>query len=153
MGEIKTSKTAAIFVCVGIGSCIALFLFEPNLKIGGVAHIMLPDFKAFPNISNHAKFANTAPAILIERLNKMGAETVNLRAKIVGGANLFDWSDTEAMADLGNKNSEIVKKELINNKIYLRAQDTGGKLGKTARFNTMSGEVLIKVETGEQRVI
>ena len=36
-------------ITVGLGSCIGIAIYDMNVKIGGLAHIMLPDSTQFNN--------------------------------------------------------------------------------------------------------
>jgi chemotaxis protein CheD len=153
MGEIKCSSKPAIFSCSGIGSCVVLFLYEPNSAIGGVAHIMLPDFSQAGPGGNKGLYADTSPKLLIGKLLASGANPSRLKAKIVGGANLFDWASSSEMAALGRNNIQMVKQELLRHKIYLAAEEVGGYAYKTARFNSVTGYVTIKLDSEQHKII
>jgi chemotaxis protein CheD len=152
-GEVKFSNQPAMFTSMGIGSCVVLFIYEPWKKIGGVAHIMLPGDDKSHLTAKRALFANTAPSYLVSRLVECGAAPSDLKAKIVGGGNMFDWADAEGFRDLGKANVEQVKRELIKNKIYLAAEESGGDYGKTVKCCTSTGHVYIKNENVQQKVI
>lgn len=152
-GEVKFSGQPAVFTSTGIGSCVVLFMYDPRKKIGGVAHIMLPGKDTDRLAIRKAVFANTAPAYLAEKLVENGADRVNLRAKIIGGANMFQWADAEEMRNLGRSNIEQVKRELLKEKIYLAAEECGGSSGKTVKCFTHNGQVHIKNEKVQAKVI
>lgn len=152
-GEVKFSSQPAVFTSTGIGSCVVLFIYDPKRKIGGVAHIMLPGKETDRVVIRKAVFANTAPAYLVEKLVENGAERVNLRAKIIGGGNMFHWADAEGMRNLGRSNIEQVKRELLKEKIYLAAEESGGSSGKTVKCFTHNGQVHIKNDMVKAKVI
>ena len=94
MSEIIKVGMADLNVCVapngittlGLGSCVGIALRDPVTKIGGLAHIMLPDSTSIRNNTNIPKFADTGILALIEELEKQGLNRKNLLAKIAGGA-------------------------------------------------------------------
>ena len=43
IGEMKIAHNPGLLIVTGIGSCIALVLYDKYVKVGGIAHIMLPD--------------------------------------------------------------------------------------------------------------
>ncbi len=43
MGRIVVERDPAVLSCIGLGSCIGVSLYDKEKKIGGLAHIMLPD--------------------------------------------------------------------------------------------------------------
>jgi chemotaxis protein CheD len=152
-GEVKVSSTPAVFTSKGIGSCVVLFIYDPRKKIGGVAHIMLPGTQTSMLTMRKAMFANTAPSYLTSRLVENGADPAHLKAKIIGGGNMFDWADAEGMRNLGMKNIDQVKRELLRQKIYLAAEEIGGNSGKTVRCYTDTGQVHIKNDKAREKVI
>ncbi|RYE22235.1 MAG: chemotaxis protein CheD [Sphingobacteriales bacterium] len=153
MGEIKFSHKPAVFSCSGLGSCVLLFVYEPNSTISGVAHIMLPDSSSARDADNKALYADTSTKLLIQKLLSIGATQEKLKAKIVGGANLFSWANSHQMARLGEYNIDRVKTELIKNKIYIAAEEVGGTMYKTARCHSLTGKIVIKVEKDHEKVI
>lgn len=151
-GEVKCSAKSVVFLSRGVGSCIVLFIYDRIRRNGGVAHIMLPGHSLYDKRIN-CLYADNAVTNLVEMLKEHGSEICNLKAKIIGGANLFEWADAEEMKDLGKINIEKVKKELIRNKIYLAAEEVGGSDGKTVKCYTESGIVKIKYQVVKEKVI
>jgi chemotaxis protein CheD len=148
MGEIKCSNKPAVFHCTGLGSCVALFMYELNTTIGGVAHIMLPQYSYIGSTTEHRGFyADTSTQILIQKLMARGANRELLKAKLIGGANLFGFAGSSKMAHLGRDNINRVKRELNSNRIYLAAEALGGSVYKSAKFSLVTGQVRIKAET------
>lgn len=153
-GEIKCSNKPAVFHCMGIGSCVVLFMYELNTTIGGVAHMMLPRYVVTQNAgSNRALYADTSPRILMEKLIARGANRELLKAKLIGGANLFGFADSPQMADLGNDNITRVKKALQVNRIYLAAEALGGSEYKSAHISLATGQVRVRAEAEKEIVI
>jgi chemotaxis protein CheD len=153
MGEIKSSRKPAVFSCSGLGSCVMLFVYDASTAIGGVAHIMLPNYVRTDTGMGHGHYANTSPSILIQQLLASGANPARLRAKIVGGANVFSWATSDHMTELGRENFERVRKTLLENKIYIAAEEMGGPGYQSVRCNTSTGEVTIKTDKETLKVI
>jgi chemotaxis protein CheD len=151
-GEVKYSRYPVIFSSTGVGSCVVVFIYDVKRKIGGVAHIMLPILTQFSN-ENVGLFANTSTSLLISKLVDCGAETSTLKAKIIGGANIFDWAEGCEFSGLGKRNIENVKRELLRQKVYLAAEEVGGTAGKTVKCCTNTGQVLIKSEKFKETII
>lgn len=151
-GELRFSSMPAMFVSSGIGSCVVLFIYDPKKKIGGVAHIMLPGDESNRLTTRKALFANTAPAFLASKLTEMGADPASLKAKIIGGGNMFDWAEAEGFRDLGRYNVEQVKRELLKERIYLAAEVSGGSR-KTVRCCTLTGNVYVRKDQAREMII
>ena len=60
MADLKTCISPIGITTLGLGSCVGIAIRDPQTKIGGLAHIMLPDSTAIRNSQlNIAKFADT----------------------------------------------------------------------------------------------
>ncbi|QAT41674.1 chemotaxis protein CheD [Clostridium sp. JN-9] len=131
-------------ITIGLGSCVGIAIYDKFKAIGGLAHIMLPDSTQFNNVTNPLKFADLAIPILVDKMIRLGAMKSNLKAKIAGGASMFNFTDKSMTMDIGNRNSQSVKKTLIKLSIPLIGEDVGGNKGRTVIFDTSNGIVQIK---------
>jgi len=129
---------------IGLGSCIGIALYDSRVKLGGLAHIMLPDSNQFNNINNPLKFADLAIPLLIKDMEKRGSNKSNLTAKIVGGASMFTFTDSKMNMDIGNRNSIAVRAVLRTLSIPLLREEVGGNKGRTMIFDTCTGVVQIR---------
>lgn len=119
----------------GLGSCVGVVIYDQGKDIAGMVHIMLPDSslsKAGP--LNKAKYADTGVKELVDKLVRIGARLSMLKAKIAGGAQMFQFSNTSDLMRIGPRNVEAVKKELADLKIMIVAEDVGGNSGRTIEF-------------------
>ena len=120
-----------------LGSCVAVCLHDQKLKIGGINHFMLPlwngDGLASP------KYGNVAIEKLVENMFKMGATKNTLIAKIFGGANQM-----MASISIGDRNIEVARSQLAEYGIKIVAESVGGNIGRKIRFDTSTGQVLMK---------
>ncbi len=120
----------------GLGSCVGVVIYDTYKEIAGLVHVMLPDSSlAKADSINIAKYADTGIEELINRLTKIGARLINLKAKIAGGAQMFQFSTQNEMMRIGPRNVEAVKKELQRFRIPIMAEDVGGSSGRTIEFN------------------
>jgi chemotaxis protein CheD len=144
IADLNTAEPPKKLITVGLGSCIGIAIYDSTTKIGGLAHIMLPDSTQFSNVNNPMKFADLAIPLLLEKMQKEGASNRNLKAKIAGGASMFNFSDKSMIMDIGNRNSNSVKKVLKDIGIPILSEDTGGNKGRTMVFDPANGVVQIK---------
>ena len=129
---------------MGLGSCIGIALYDRINLIGGLVHIMLPDSTQFSTINNPLKFADLAIPILLKKMESTGANKNNIKAKISGGASMFNFSDKKMIMDIGGRNSIAVRKTLEKLTIPIISEDVGGNKGRTMIFDTSNGAVLIR---------
>ena len=117
MSEIIKVGMADLNVCVapngittlGLGSCVGIALRDPVTKIGGLAHIMLPDSTSIRNNTNIPKFADTGIEELVKQVVAKGASRARLVAKIAGGAQMFAFQTKAAMVRSGEFGSDQKK--------------------------------------------
>ncbi len=136
----------------GLGSCVGVVLYDEKRRIGGMAHIMLPDSTAISKKGNPGKFADTAIKAMVEEMEKLGSRRSDIKAKIAGGACMFTIPGATNPRNvpgpclgmqIGERNVEAAKAALREHRIRLVAEDTGGNYGRTMRFDISSGRVTI----------
>lgn len=144
MADLKLCKAPDAITTLGLGSCVGVAVRDPVNKIGGLAHVMLPDSTKMLNNSNIPKFADTGVKELIRQMTAAGAVRTRLVAKIAGGAQMFAFASKNELTSVGDRNVEAVKKVLAELKIPILAQDTGLNYGRTVEFYPATGEYIIK---------
>jgi chemotaxis protein CheD len=137
MGEFKVSKGDTILESLGVGSCVAVCLYDSKNKIGGMAHIMLP--QASKNISSNNMSAEQILDEMIKGLHAKGCKNLDLTAKIIGGASMYEFLKNR----VGVKNILAVKDKLMNEKIPTIAEDIFGNQGRNIWFNLNDGKVVV----------
>ncbi|OLN33484.1 chemotaxis protein CheD [Desulfosporosinus metallidurans] len=152
MADFKTAKTPDILLTAGLGSCIGICIHDPILKVGGMAHIMLPTASGSLG-GNPAKYADTALGLLLKEIFGMGANTSRLRAKMAGGAQMFSFPGKPPVLKIGERNAEAVEQELKKHGIPLLTTDVGGSFGRTIHFDVGTGELHIRTINQGEKVI
>jgi len=128
-------------VCLGLGSCVAIILYDPVVRIGGVAHVLLP--KSPIKCDNEGKYADTGTRKLVKEMLNHGAKKERLVAKLVGGAQMFPNLNL-SIANIGRENSMIIRSILRELMIRIVAEDLGGNRGRSAYFDTSDGHITVK---------
>nr|WP_239534532.1 chemotaxis protein CheD [Priestia taiwanensis] len=129
----------------GLGSCVGIVIYDEERKIGGLAHIMLPDSSLTKGvIQNKAKYADTAIPVLLEKIYAEGGKKASLRAKIAGGAQMFQFSSKSDLTRIGPRNVEAVKDVLKKHHIMIVSEDVGGNKGRTIEFSPLTCKLAIR---------
>ena len=152
MADLKTCLPPNGITTLGLGSCVGIALRDKNNKVGGLAHIMLPDSTVIANQTNVAKFADTGIVELLKQMEKLGAVRRNIVAKIAGGATMFALSSRTNL-NVGERNVEAVKAKLKELGIPILAEDTGLNYGRTVIFYPETGDYIIKAVGKPEKVI
>lgn len=151
IAELIITDNSKVLICPALGSCIAIILYEPNLRIGAVAHVMLPDSREAKKIKNSPKFADTAIRAMIKALTAKGANKQRMIAKIVGGAHMFRTKNG-FVDNIGLRNVMATKAILGYEGIDVVGEDTGGDYGRTVKFYASDGRVVVRSIKGEKNI-
>jgi chemotaxis protein CheD len=112
------------------------------------AHIFLPEEDLEPY--DVSKFYSASAAIdeILDQFRFRGNDLTALRAKVAGGANVLrDNMQT------GVRNTKAVVNHLVEHKIFIAALDVGGIHCRTAKFQSRTGELTVRIsETNESRI-
>jgi chemotaxis protein CheD len=141
-----------LLVSVGIGSCVAIALYDPATRIGALAHILLPSEGLSRDAGNRAKFPSTAVPLLLEEMKKAGA-TGTPRAKIAGGASMFAALIPAGGINMGERNVLATRTALQHAGIPVAAADVGGDYGRSVYFHLDDGRLLIRSLKKGDRVL
>lgn len=153
MADLNICRAPDMITTLGLGSCIGIALYDPVLKLGGLAHIMLPDSTKMKNNTNIAKFADTGIDELVRRMTEEGAAIRRLVAKIAGGARMFEVSGVSEVGNIGARNAEASRQKLKELGIPLLAEDTGLNFGRTVELYCDTGEFHIKSVGKEMKIL
>jgi len=155
MGDIAVAEDANNLTASGIGSCVAITLYAPKLKIGALAHAMLPASRSSCGVRDASntihntryeigdlRYVDTAIDEMLKRMLTCGAKKQDLEAKIIGGANMFSILDS----DVGKQNVLSAKEKLKKEGIKIVGECTGGSIGRSVEFCVVPGIVTVKTK-------
>ena len=139
IADMNVVKPPYIIRTAGLGSCVGVVLYEPTKQVAGMVHIMLPDSSlAKEGVLNLAKYADTGIRELVRILEREGLICSMMKAKIAGGAQMFQFSSGCDFMRIGPRNEEAVKKTLKELHIELLDADCGGSNGRTIEFDPIT---------------
>ncbi|RKY10725.1 MAG: chemotaxis protein CheD [Planctomycetota bacterium] len=145
MGEIMVAESPYALRCIGVGSCVAVALYDKAAAIGGLAHIMLPQIAKSSDKSSPARYGDMAVAMMVNEMQERDVSICNLKAKIFGGANMFsNIISPDSTMNIGQRNISAVREELIKHDIEIVVEDVGGHVGRSVLFDMRDGSVVVK---------
>lgn len=138
-----TNNPADSMVTYALGSCIAVAVYDPAAKVGGLLHYMLPDstLDAGKAKETPAMFADTGIPLLFKSCYKLGADKKRMVVKVAGGASILDESN---FFRIGQKNIMAMRKLFWSNNVLIDAEDTGKNFNRTVRLDVATGKVWVK---------
>lgn len=124
-----------------LGSCVAVCLFDPVLKIGGMNHFMLPSGKPGGNTEHDALLrGDYSMEVLVNALLGRGAQKKRLVAKAFGGGRVIASIKTS----IGENNIRFTREWLEREDIPLLCHDFGGPWPRKVLFEPGSGTAWCK---------
>ncbi|MFS1000609.1 chemotaxis protein CheD [Enterococcus casseliflavus] len=145
ISEYKIAQAPTRLITVGLGSCIGTIIYDEASHIGGLSHIMLPDSQPFLHKREikPEKFADLAvPAMVAELEQKI--RRPRFQAKIVGGANMFQFQTLNASSNIGQRNIEAVEEVLARLNIPIVAKHVGGSAGRTMIVDLQDFKTMVR---------
>ena len=132
-------------VCLGLGSCVALCVYDPVAHVAGMAHMVLPDSAAARPGSTGTKFVDIAIPTVMDQVSRLGGIGGRLRVSLVGGAHILAGAAFSSMPQIGSRNVEAAVAALEARHLKVESRETGGSAGRTVRLSVRTGE--LRVET------
>src|SRR5262249_50440719 len=89
IGEMAIASGADdVLVTYGLGSCVAVCLFDPSARVAAMLHFLLPEARinAKRATEQPAAFADTGIPLLLEAAAQHGLKKNRVRVRLVGGA-------------------------------------------------------------------
>ena len=142
-----------VIVTLGLGSCVAIMLHDAGSHAGAMAHVLLPSTSLARDISNHAKFPDTAVPFLVDKLKRLGADPRRLVAKLAGGASMFSQLVTPGTIQMGERNVLAARSVLRSAGIPIARESVGGERGRSIRFYVDDGRVEVRSVGADVHVI
>ena len=133
-------------IIYGLGSCIALILFDSLKKIGSMSHILLPSSEKADNITFPHKYADLSVKCLAYQLISKGAYLKNIKAIIIGGSNIFNDVDL----GISRNNIEVVKTHLAKINLKIVREEIGGNMGRTVIYEPYNNNLFLVKFTCEK---
>jgi chemotaxis protein CheD len=143
IAEYRVARGPAVLKAAGLGSCLAVSLYDAELSLGGLAHTLLPGRREGGPGANPAKYVDGAIRRMIDDLVEQGAERQRLVAKIAGGANMFEAEFLSLVNSIGARSAHSARQTLAELGVPLVAEDVGGNRGRTVEFDLASGRLMV----------
>jgi chemotaxis protein CheD len=143
VADFAVGKGGGVISTIGLGSCVAIAIYDKQARVGGMAHVLLPSEGLSRDKDNRAKFPGTAVPLLIEEMRKLGARGP-FTAKIAGGSSMFGALLPSGGINMGERNVLSSRQALSEAGIPLAAQDVGGDYGRSVYFHLDDGRMLVR---------
>ncbi len=143
IGEmVVTANPNAALIAYGLGSCVALSMWDPKARVAGLAHFMLPSGTlADPPV----KFVDSGLPRFFSEFTRRGGDLRRAQMKAAGGAAML--AVVASTMEIGKRNAEALQAALREHGLRLQSADLGGKAGRTVQLEGSTGRLLVKSVT------
>jgi len=132
-----------VLVTYGLGSCVAVCLFDPFARVAGMLHFLLPEARINPKraVEQPEAFADTGIPLLLEAAAQHGLKKSRIRVRLVGGAEVAN--NPGGPLATGRRNILAARSVLWRYGLFVDAQDVGGASARTVHLAARDGRVLV----------
>jgi chemotaxis protein CheD len=123
-----------------LGSCVALTLWHPQRRIGGMCHYLLPQRQRSHGQPVDGRYGDEAITLLVEHLTRIGTATHEYEAHLYGGADTLP-DHVQHKTQVGVRNIELGWNLVDRHGFQLMGVDVGDNVPRTVRLNLRSGDV------------
>lgn len=125
-----------------LGSCVAVCLYDPKLRLAGMNHILLPSRASSRPLNDLDIILNGdyAMEVLLNAMYGKGAQRGRLVAKAFGGGNIVNSIETA----IGERNASFTREWLAGEDIPLVASDFGGAWSRKVIVDPVTGDAFCR---------
>jgi chemotaxis protein CheD len=150
VGDMKVANDpSAILATYSLGSCIGVAVYDPEVRVGGLLHYMLPESRIDREKAtrNPYMFGDTGIPSLFKTAYQYGAKKGRMRVIVVGGAQILDQND---LFNIGKRNYTMLRKLFWKNRVMIHYEAVGGTVNRTLKLELATGRTLLKVSGAKE---
>ncbi len=144
IGQLAVSTDSTeVLVAYGLGSCVGISCYDPQAKVAGLAHVLLPASSGKRSPAEPARYADVGIDLLLRKMAEAGAITSRMVVKIAGGAAVLGPSNAEKFK-IGERNAEAIRERLQRHGLSPAAAEIGGTRGRTMELHPATGKTFVR---------
>jgi len=138
-----SNRPEDVLVTYSLGSCIGVAIYDPEVKVAGMIHCMLPLSKIDSQKAKSVPymFVDTGVPLLFKEVYGLGAVKERIIVKIAGCASLLD---EKGLFKIGERNYTVFRKILWKNNVLINEKDIGESRSRTLSIEVATGRVIVK---------
>ncbi len=153
VADAKVGMAGDVLVTYGLGSCVAIMLYDATVLVGGMAHILLPTSSLAKPGASPQRFPETAIPHVLEDMAAIGANRRRVTARLVGGAAMFGKLVPAGSIQMGERNLVAARRTLNTHNIPVVGEAVGGDFGRSVHFHVDTGVVSVSsVKAGVHQI-
>lgn len=132
-----------VLVTYSLGSCVGVMVYDPEIRLGGMIHCMLPLSSVDPRKAEEKPFmfVDTGMMKFLKKLFDMGLSRSRAVVKVAGCSKILDNSN---LFRIGERNYTVLRKLLWKNGLMIKAENVGGSVSRTVRLEIATGRCILR---------
>ncbi len=150
LADMKVTGSRRGLLCSGgLGTGIAVSIYDPELHIGGLLHFVLPSSQLDPERAriNPFFFADTGIPLLYLQAYALGSTKQKLICRLAGGGRFVNNGDE---MPLGEQNLEAARQILARNLVSVHSECVGGIASASLALDLATGRLVVSKSNGEE---
>jgi chemotaxis protein CheD len=137
------NEPEGVLVTYALGSCLAVLVHDPAVRVAGLLHFMLPESQIDPDKAGRQPFmfADTGIPLMFRRAYELGADKRRMVVVVAGGAQMMD---TDGAFNIGKRNYLAMRKIFWKAGVLVQAEEVGGAVSRTIRLEVGSGKMFLR---------
>ncbi len=146
-GEVRVGRKVRLR-SLAIGSCIVIAAYDAETRVGGMAHVMLPEES--PKTARHkTRYVYDGIHELLRQMIEEGVNPENIEVSLVGAGNVLQKTDDT----ICTSNIESATRLLRENNFPIRASVLGGIHRKSVFMDAEKGTILYTEGNGPETLL
>jgi len=149
LGEQAVSRNLQdVLVVYGLGSCLGICMIDPQARVAGLLHAVLPERSnglEADSAAHPSKYVDRGIQSLLAEMLKEGAIKSRIIIRMAGGANMLISPAMTSAFDIGTRNIEKARETLRQLNMKIAAEEVGGHKGRTVRVYVADNRVTVKL--------
>ena len=130
-----------------LGSCVAITLWHPKRRVGGMCHYLLPSAGKSTGNTLDGRYGDQAMTLFMTELKRTRTEPRGYQVKIFGGGNMFP--DTAISSAVGDRNIEAAQQLLRKHGFRTPEAHVGCSGHRTVILDLATGDTWLRWQKGK----
>lgn len=125
-----------------LGSCVAITMWHPQRRLGGMCHYMLPSRQQLGQHGLDGKYADEAVLLLLREAARHHTCPQDYQIKLFGGGSMFPGYSQQT--NIAYSNVKAARMLLARYQLHSSAEDVGRNGHRNVIFDISSGHVWVR---------
>ena len=133
-----------------LGSCVAITMWHPARKIGGMCHYLLPTRGRAGTDAAEGRYADEAIVLFLRAIEANRTYPSEYEVKLIGGGDMFPGVERRNGQKVPARNLEAGRSLVTEHGFRIKTEDLGGTGHRNLMFNIWNGDVWVRKSKSQE---